>query len=151
MLAMKVFLQRVSSAAVDVSGSSCAELSSSQGLLLLVGIAAKDTDQNMELMAKKIANLRVFSDEAGKFQYSVLDIKGGIICVPQFTLFADTTRGRRPDFFSAMRPPQAKTLFDTFCDHLSQEGVIEVERGVFGSHMEVKIVNDGPVSMMLEN
>lgn len=118
---------------------------------MLVGIGVEDSKSSLSQMARKIAHLRIFSDQAGKFQHSVLEVNGGVICIPQFTLFADTKKGRRPEFFGAMRPPEAEDLFDAFCEELLLLGITRIERGVFGAHMEVELTNDGPVSLMLEN
>ena len=121
------------------------------GLLLLVGLGKGDNEKKLAEMAKKVANLRIFSDEAGKFQHSVLDAGGAALAVPQFTLFADTSKGRRPEFFSAMPPAEAEPLSEIFLIKLREQGIEKVEAGQFGADMQISLVNDGPVTIMLEN
>ncbi|MFN8390452.1 MAG: D-aminoacyl-tRNA deacylase [Bdellovibrionota bacterium] len=145
---MKVLLQRVSSASVTVDEKIRGAIG--RGLVLLVGIAEGDTREKLEPMAAKLSNLRIFPDERGKFHYSLKDIGGEVLAVPQFTLFADTTKGRRPEFFGAMRPELAKPLFEEFAEALAAQGISRIECGVFGAHMAVELVNDGPVTIMLE-
>jgi D-tyrosyl-tRNA(Tyr) deacylase len=118
--------------------------------MLLVGFGKDDSPDVLQPMAEKIATMRIFHDENGRFDASVIDSKGGILAVPQFTLYADTTKGRRPEFFQALAPQGAAHLFVQFKDALRQAGASEVESGVFGAHMEVELVNDGPVTITLE-
>ena len=145
---MRVLLQRVRRAEVQVAGEVVASIAT--GLLLFVGFARDDEGQLLRPMAEKIANLRVFADERGKFQHSVRDVQGELLAVPQFTLYADTRRGRRPDFTTAMQADRANTLFDEFVAQLEYSGVERLARGRFGADMLVSLDNDGPVTIMLE-
>ncbi len=146
---MKVLLQRVSQASVSVNGKSLAEISA--GYLLLTGLGDGDDRSKLRAMAEKIANMRLFPNEAGRFDKSILDIGGAALVVPQFTLFADTSKGRRPEFFGALKPELARPLVDEFVVTLKEVGVGKVECGEFGAHMMVSLVNDGPVTITLEN
>ena len=145
---MKVVLQRVSRAAVDVDGERVGEIG--RGLLLLSAVGLNDTENELKTAAQKLLNLRIFPDDAGRFQHSVLDINGSVLLVPQFTLYADLSKGRRPDFFGAMKPPAAAELFARFCDFFRVPGIEKVAAGVFGAHMEVSLINDGPVTIVYE-
>ena len=145
---MKIVLQRVLSASVSVNAERVAEING--GLLLLCGVGQNDNETTMQPMAEKIAQMRIFANDSGKFDYSVLDVKGAVLCVPQFTLFADTSKGRRPEFFSAMRPPEASRLFDLFVAEFQKLG-IPTKAGIFGADMQVELINDGPVTITLEN
>jgi D-tyrosyl-tRNA(Tyr) deacylase len=146
---MKVLIQRVSKASVSVEGECISEIS--QGLLLLVGIGSEDTCAALKPMARKIANLRIFPDEKGRFHHSLLEVEGEALAVSQFTLYADTSGGRRPEFFSAMKPPEAEQLYDQFLTELRAVGIKSVKNGRFGAMMDVSLVNDGPVTIMLES
>ena len=145
---MKVLLQRVSSASVRVDGRITGEIA--EGLMLLVGFGAGDTENVLAPMAQKLANLRVFANDEGRFHFSLLDRKGGALLVPQFTLFADTSRGRRPDFAGALEPKEANRLFELFVTEMRKAGVENVQTGVFGANMQVSLVNDGPVTFLIE-
>ena len=144
---MRVVLQRVSHASVDVAGRRVAEIG--QGLLLLVGIASADSDIDLARFAKKIVDLRIFEDEAHKMNRSLRDIKGAVLVVSQFTLYADVRKGRRPSFVDAAPPELAEALFDAFVTILRAEGV-QVQTGQFGAKMNVDLENDGPVTLVLE-
>ena len=144
---MKVILQRVNFAKVSVEGITVGEIE--KGLLLLVGFGKDDSESVLKPMAAKISNLRVFPDEKGRFHLSVLDIEGGILAVPQFTLFADTSKGRRPEFFSALAPDKAEEMFNSFVRHLKESEIAKVETGQFGAYMQVTLENDGPVTIIL--
>ncbi|WP_119069373.1 D-aminoacyl-tRNA deacylase [Rubrobacter indicoceani] len=144
---MKVVLQRVGRASVSVEGLTVAQIE--RGLLLLVGVADGDSEEQADWLALKISGLRVFEDEAGKMNLSVLDVGGEVLCVSQFTLLADTSRGKRPSFAPAAKPEVAEPLFDRFCTRLLEHGA-PVRKGVFGATMEVALVNDGPVTLTLE-
>jgi D-tyrosyl-tRNA(Tyr) deacylase len=120
------------------------------GLLLLVGFGSDDDESMLQPMADKVANLRVFADHAGHFHYSVLQTRGEVLAVPQFTLYGDTGKGRRPDFSAAMPPKQAQVLFDCFVAALGAAGINRVATGRFGALMQVQLVNDGPVTLVLE-
>ena len=145
---MKAVFQRVTEASVTVDGEQIATIGS--GVLLLVGVCDGDTQQEAQLLAKKVAELRVFSDENDKMNLSVLDIGGSVLAVSQFTLCASTARGRRPDFFGAARPDVAQPLFDYFVDCLRDMGVSDVQTGEFGADMKVRLLNDGPVTILLD-
>ncbi len=144
---MRVLLQRVTEASVSVDGQICSSIG--LGLLLLVGFGSSDDSSKLQPMVEKLINLRIFSDNNQKFMYSLLDVKGSILAVPQFTLFADTSRGRRPEFISAMKPSLASPLFDLFIQTFRDLN-INTGAGIFGAHMQVKILNDGPVTIMME-
>lgn len=122
----------------------------SAGLLLLVGFGGDDDESILPPMAGKVANLRVFADQAGHFHYSVLQTGGAVLVVPQFTLYGDTGKGRRPDFSSAMPPARAQVLFNRFVTALGAAGICDVATGRFGALMQVQLTNDGPVTLVLE-
>src|SRR5688500_14500489 len=144
---MKAVLQRVSFASVRVAGASSGEIG--PGLLVLLGVAAGDGEEEARRLAGKVARLRVFEDDSGRFDRSLLDTGGAALVVSQFTLLADTAKGNRPSFTHAARPEQAEPLYDAFCAALEGEG-IEVARGRYGARMLVEIANDGPVTIVLE-
>jgi len=145
---MKAVFQRVTEASVTVDDEQIASINS--GALLLVGVCDGDTEQEAALLAKKVAELRVFCDEQDKMNLSVLDIGGSILAVSQFTLCANTARGRRPDFMSAAKPMVAQPLFDYFVSCLRENGVLDVQTGQFGADMKVRLLNDGPVTILLD-
>ena len=145
---MKAVFQRVTEASVTVEGECIASIDS--GILLLVGVCDGDTEQEAALLAKKVAELRVFCDEDDKMNRSVLDIGGSILAVSQFTLCANTARGRRPDFMNAAKPPIARPLFDYFVTCLRNNGIADVQTGEFGADMKVRLLNDGPVTIILD-
>ncbi len=120
------------------------------GLVILLGVGEGDTAGDADLLAEKTANLRVFPNEAGKFDRSLLDVKGEALVVSQFTLYGDASKGRRPDFTAAAKPPEAEKLYDYFISVLSRKA-IPVKTGVFGADMEVEIINDGPVTLWLDS
>jgi len=144
---MRIVLQRVSHASVDVDGERIAEIG--KGLLLLVGIAAGDSEIDLVKISKKIVDLRIFEDEEHKMNRSLRDIGGAVLAVSQFTLYADLSKGRRPGFGNAARPESAEPVFDSFVEALRAEGV-DVQTGEFGAKMAVKLENDGPVTLALE-
>jgi D-aminoacyl-tRNA deacylase len=144
---MRAVCQRVSRAQVTVAGDTVGEIG--PGLLVLLGVARTDTTAAAERLAAKIARLRVFEDGNGKFARSLLDTGGEALAVSQFTLIADTAKGNRPSFSEAARPEDAEPIYDRFCESLAAEGV-RVARGVFGARMNVEIVNDGPVTIVLD-
>jgi D-aminoacyl-tRNA deacylase len=133
---------------VTVSGEKISEIG--PGLLLLVGVADGDGEPEADWLAKKTAGLRIMPDEAGKMNLSVRDTGGAVLAVSQFTLLADTRKGKRPSFVKAAPPEEAVRLFDYFCEQLHTAGVAEVATGQFGAMMEVHLVNDGPVTIVLE-
>ena len=121
----------------------------SRGFVLLVGITHEDTEESAAWLADKIVNLRVFEDEEGKMNRSLIDVDGAILSVSQFTLYGDCNKGRRPNFMGAARPDQAEFIYERFNELLREKG-INVETGVFGAMMDVHLVNDGPVTLILE-
>lgn len=144
---MKVLIQRVKKANVVVGGKEVATVE--QGYLLLIGIEKGDNHATAEHLAKKTANLRIFEDENGKMNLSILEIKGQILAVSQFTLAGDTSKGNRPGFDSAAKPEDAKPLYEYFVNCLKNYG-IDVRCGIFQAEMQVSLINDGPVTFMLE-
>lgn len=144
---MKVLLQRVSHARVVVDGDVVGEIG--RGFVLLVGVTHNDTRAEADWLATKVAGLRVFEDAEGKINASLADVDGALLVVSQFTLYGDARKGRRPSFTDAARPELAEPLVDYFADRLRALG-LRVATGVFGAYMQVEIVNDGPVTMMLE-
>ena len=146
---MRVLLQRVNAGKVTVDGRVTGEIAT--GFVALVGVTHSDSAADAEKLAQKTANLRVFSDAAGKMNLSLLDIGGGALVVSQFTLYADARKGRRPSYINAAQPETAEPLVQVFADCLSQAGVKQVEQGVFGAMMQVQIHNDGPVTVMLDS
>ncbi len=145
---MRIVLQRVKEASVTVDNEVISTISS--GLLLLVGVADGDTEAEADWLAAKIAGLRVMRDEDDKMNRSVVDTDGEILAVSQFTLIADTRKGKRPSFIHAAHPETAEPLFDYFCERLRATGVTSVKTGSFGAMMDVALVNDGPVTIVLE-
>ena len=145
---MKALLQRVTQASVSVGGAVVGRIG--PGLLVLLGIAAGDTEKDAEYLAQKTVNLRIFSDEEGKFNLSALEIKGELLVVSQFTLLADTRKGRRPSFVNAAPPDYARELCDYFIEQARAAG-LKVATGRFQEHMLVEIGNDGPVTIPLDS
>lgn len=146
---MRIVLQRVRRGSVTVDGAVTGAVE--QGYVALVGVTHGDTRAEAELLARKTANLRVFEDEAGKMNLSALHVGGGVLVVSQFTLYADTRKGRRPSFIDAAAPEVASPLVDYFAERLRAEGIQRVEQGVFGTMMQVEIHNDGPVTIILDS
>ena len=144
---MRVLLQRVSKASVTVEGQTISRIG--KGLLILLGVGHGDGEEQAKFLSEKIANLRVFEDGQGKTNLSILDVKGEMIVVSQFTLYADTRKGRRPSFIDAALPEAAEPLVSRFVELLRGHG-IPTQTGKFGAHMEVEIHNDGPVTIWLE-
>ena len=145
---MRIVLQRVKSASVSIEGSVVGEIS--QGFLLLVGVGPEDTSDDASYLARKIAGMRIFSDENGKMNLSIDQIGGKILSVSQFTLFADTKKGNRPSFTGAASPEAANKLYEEFNEKLRTEYGLTVETGEFGADMQVSLVNDGPVTIILD-
>ena len=146
---MRVLIQRVTSAHVVVAATTTGAIE--QGLLLLVGITHSDTEATEDRMAEKIVKLRIFSDEAGLMNKSVIDVRGGLLAVSQFTLYADARKGNRPSYTDAARPDQAGLAFDRFVAKLVARIGKPVPTGVFGADMKVSLVNDGPVTILLDS
>ena len=145
---MRIVLQRVKSASVSIEGSVVGEIN--QGFLLLVGVGPDDTRDDASYLARKIAGMRIFSDENGKMNLSIDQIEGKILSVSQFTLFADTKKGNRPSFTGAASPEHATKLCEEFNEKLRTEYGLTVETGEFGADMQVSLVNDGPVTIILD-
>ena len=145
---MKIVIQRVSEASVKVNNKTTGEIS--KGLLLLVGVEEEDSQEDADWLAKKIIDLRIFSDEEGKMNLSVKDINGEILCVSQFTLLADYKKGNRPSFIKAAKPEKAVPLFECFKDLIKKSG-LKTESGIFAADMKVSLLNDGPVTIVMDS
>ena len=145
---MKVLLQRVTEASVTVAGEVVGRIG--RGLVVLLGVASGDTEKDAQYLTQKTVNLRIFSDEAGKFNLSALDINSELLVISQFTLLADASKGRRPSFVEAAPPAQAEELFNYFVEQAHAQG-LKVETGQFQQHMQVEIHNDGPVTILLDS
>ena len=146
---MRIVLQRVKEASVKVAGDRISAIG--PGLLLLVGVARGDGEPEADWLAEKVAGLRIMADNEGKMNCSVRDVGGAVLAVSQFTLLADTRKGKRPSFVGAAPPEEATRLFDHFCERLRAAGIDSVETGRFGAMMDVSLVNDGPVTIVLES
>lgn len=145
---MKAVIQRVKNARVDVDAKTVGEIS--EGYLVLVGVMDGDTEEDAEILARKTANLRIFTDEEDKMNKSLLDIDGEVLAVSQFTLCADVKKGNRPSFINSAAPDEANRLYEYYCSKLIENGVRKVEKGVFGAHMEVSLLNNGPVTILYD-
>lgn len=145
---MRAVIQRVSSASVTVDGNVVGQIG--VGFLVLLGVRRGDTRDDAAYLARKIAKLRVFNDAAGKINLSLLEVDGAVLAVSQFTLYADTRGGNRPSFIEAAAPDDGKRLFETFCELLRDES-IEVQQGIFQTDMKVALVNDGPVTIIVDS
>mgnify|MGYP003445204020 FL=1 len=145
---MKVVLQRTKQASVTVNQEVTGSIT--HGYMLLVGITHEDTLKDVDYCARKVAEIRLFEDEEGKMNRSIHEVGGQILSVSQFTLYADTKKGRRPSFVNAARPDIAKPLWDAFNNALRENG-LHVETGIFGANMDVALVNDGPVTIIIES
>lgn len=143
---MRALVQRVARASVTVAGRVTGRIGA--GYAVLLGVTHGDGPGEADWVARKVAGLRLFGDGEGLMGLGLADVGGAVLAVPQFTLYGDARRGRRPDFTRAARPERAEPLFERFCAALAAEGV-RVERGVFGAHMEVELVNDGPVTLLI--
>lgn len=145
---MKVVIQRVSESSVKVDGIIVGEIG--KGLMLLVGIDENDEKTHADWLVQKILNLRIFGDEDEKLNLSVQDIKGEILCISQFTLISDYKKGNRPSFIKAAKPDKAIPLFDYFKEQISKSG-LKTESGIFGADMKVSLINDGPVTIVMDS
>jgi len=145
---MKTVIQRVSESSVKVDGKVVGEIG--KGLMLLVGIDENDEKTDADWLVQKILNLRIFGDEDDKLNLSVQDIKGEILCISQFTLMADYKKGNRPSFIKAARPEKAIPLFDYFKEEIAKSG-LKTESGIFGADMKVSLINDGPVTIVMDS
>ena len=145
---MRIIIQRVTEASVTVDQQIIGSIG--QGVLLLVGFTDQDTEADLDYMVEKIINLRIFEDSQGKMNLSLADIKGELLSVPQFTLYADCRKGRRPSFINAARPEVAIPLYKRFNKKLAESGLV-LQTGEFGADMKVALINDGPVTIMLDS
>ena len=145
---MKIVIQRVSCASVRVEGVIVGQIQ--QGLMLLVGVKEGDDKSDAEWLAKKILDLRIFSDSEGKMNLSVKDISGDVLCISQFTLLAEYKKGNRPSFIKAARPEMAVDLFEYFKELIKNSG-LKVESGIFGADMKVELLNNGPVTIVMDS
>lgn len=145
---MKAVIQRVLESSVSVDGKVVG--SSGKGYMVLLGVMKGDEEKHADILARKIASLRVFEDENGKMNLSILDVDGDILAISQFTLCADCKKGNRPSFTPSEAPDRANTLYEVFCNKLREYGVKRVDKGVFGADMKVSLVNDGPVTICFD-
>jgi len=145
---VKVVVQRAKDAQVTVEGDVVGKIKT--GVMVLVGITHDDTETDAEYLAEKIAHLRIFEDESGKMNYSLLDIEGEVLSVSQFTLYGDCRKGRRPNYMNAAKPDYANKLYEMFNQKLKEKG-LHVETGTFGAMMDVQFTNDGPVTLIIES
>ena len=148
---MKAVIQRVKGASVDVDGKTVGAVE--RGFLVLLGVTHGDTQAHMKALADKIAKMRIFEDDNGKMNRSILDLEDksyGILVISQFTLYANCRHGNRPDFLDAAKPDVAEPLYEEFCKYLEDEYGIKVEKGIFGADMKVSLLNDGPVTIVLD-
>ena len=146
---MKLVIQRVTSSSLYIEGSLISQIK--QGLVVLIGISKSDSENVIDNLVKKLLNLRIFEDENSKMNYSILDIEGEILLVSQFTLYADTRKGNRPSFIDAADPKNAEHLYNKFLERLNFILGDKLKTGKFGANMQVELVNDGPVTIIIEN
>ncbi len=144
---MRLVIQRVKNAKVDIDGKTVSSIG--KGLLVLLGVTHEDTKETVDYLVKKLCKLRVFEDENGKMNLSIKEVEGKLLIVSQFTLYADCSRGNRPSFVNAAKPDFANELYEYFCEKCKEEQ-IEVQKGIFGADMKVSLLNDGPVTIILE-
>lgn len=145
---MKAVIQRVSRAQVSVEGVTVG--SCGAGYMILFCAVEGDSKSDIELLARKTANLRIFEDENGKMNKSIIDVEGEVLCISQFTLAADTKKGNRPSFINALEPVTAEKYYEMYCEALKSNGIKEVQTGRFGADMQVTLTNDGPVTIILD-
>lgn len=146
---MRVVLQRVSSCKVEIDNKVYSEISN--GFLLLLGVKNGDVKEDAIKLAKKISGLRIFTDENDKMNLSLADINGSVLVVSNFTLYADCSHGRRPSFINAARPEISEPLYEFFCEEMRKNGVKDVKTGEFGADMKVSLLNDGPVTLVIDS
>ncbi len=146
---MRILIQRVKNASVHISSQLYSEIG--LGYLVLLGIGADDTEEDLQYLIKKLVGLRVFSDENGHMNLDIKQVHGSILLVSQFTLFADTKKGNRPSFIQAARPETAIPLYEKFIEELKNSGIKEVKTGQFGADMQISLCNDGPVSIWMDS
>lgn len=145
---MKAVIQRVSRAKVTVDGNITGEIG--KGFMVLLGVMDGDGEAQMKLLAKKVAQIRIFEDENGKMNLALSQVGGGVLVVSQFTLCADVSHGRRPSFIKSAPPDEANRLYELFCQELKANGIENVQTGIFGADMAVELVNDGPVTILMD-
>ncbi|MET3682512.1 D-tyrosyl-tRNA(Tyr) deacylase [Alkalibacillus flavidus] len=145
---MKAVVQRAAHGSVEVNGETTGAIQ--EGLVVLLGVTHDDTEKDINYIADKVTNLRIFEDDAGKLNLSVKDVGGHVLSISQFTLYGDTRKGRRPSFIEAAKPDYANKLYEQFNDRVRESGV-PVETGAFGEHMNVSLLNDGPVTLILDS
>ncbi len=145
---MKIVVQRVKNAKVEVEGKVVGKID--KGFLVLLGVTHNDTEEQADYLAKKLCGLRVFTDENDKMNLSLKDVGGELLIVSQFTLYADCSQGNRPSFINAAKPDKAEKLYEYFCNQCNQKYNIKVEKGIFGADMKVSLLNDGPVTIIIE-
>ncbi|NLU53068.1 MAG: D-tyrosyl-tRNA(Tyr) deacylase [Clostridiaceae bacterium] len=146
---MRAVVQRVKRAEVRVNNEITGKID--KGILVLLGVGQDDTNKDLEYMAEKIVNLRIFEDQEGKMNLSVLDVNGGILVVSQFTLYGDCRKGKRPSYSTAARPEMAEKLYNEFVDYIKSKYDIKVETGVFQAMMDVDFINEGPVTLLIDS
>lgn len=146
---MRAVLQRVSNCRVEIEGETYSSIKN--GFLILLGVKNGDTESDAVKLAKKISGLRIFTDENDKMNLSLADVNGSVIVVSNFTLYADCSHGRRPSFINAARPEISNPLYEFFCDELRKNGVEDVKTGEFGADMKVELINDGPVTLVIDS
>ena len=144
---MRLVVQRVAFSDVKVDNEVVGKID--KGFMVLLGVTHEDTKENADFLAKKLCNLRVFEDENEKMNLSIKDVNGKLLIISQFTLYADTSSGNRPSFINAAKPDYANELYEYFCDECAKNG-IEVQKGIFGADMKVSLLNDGPVTIIIE-
>ena len=145
---MKAVIQRVSYAEVKVDGAVVGKIE--KGMLILLGVHENDTSKQADTLAAKIAGLRIFTDDNDKMNLSLKDVEGSVLVISNFTLYGDCSHGRRPSFFSAARPDVAEPLYDYFCSKMSDIGIANVQKGIFGADMAISLLNDGPVTLVID-
>ena len=145
---MKIVVQRVKNAKVEVDGNVVGKIDN--GFLVLLGVTHTDTKENADYLVKKLCKLRVFTDEDGKMNLDIKKVNGKLLIVSQFTLYANCSDGNRPSFIEAAKPKQAEDLYEYFCNKCKEEYGIDVEKGIFGADMKVSLLNDGPVTIIIE-
>jgi D-aminoacyl-tRNA deacylase len=145
---MKVVVQRAKNAKVSVDGEIVGKIS--YGVMVLVGVTHEDGEEDAKYLAEKVANLRIFEDDEGKMNLSLLDIQGEVLSVSQFTLYGDCRKGRRPNFMEAAKPEHAEKIYQMFNEEIRKKGLV-VETGKFGAMMDVEFTNDGPVTLIIES
>lgn len=146
---MRVVIQRVSEASVKIQGVIHGEINA--GLLVLLGIEAEDTNEDIDWLVRKLISLRIFSDDEGKMNHSITDVNGAFLVISQFTLHASTKKGNRPSYIKAARPEMSIPLYEKFVDELRSQSALTVETGIFGADMKVQLINDGPVTIFIDS